>query len=111
MLAVNGNHLVGWSKHHVRQRTNPFHPASYQIVPRKNKALRIFGGAPWVKNPLIHHNIFRVAVADQPLGIGEAVYVNSSPATVHKDEVGVADQSEMPISVALDEEVFRVPPE
>jgi hypothetical protein len=58
---------------------------------------------------LINLNKVRIARADHPLRIHEAVHVNRDPAVVDKREVRVADQPEMVLPESLDEELFRMP--
>src|SRR6266700_4593100 len=62
------------------------------------------------ENALIHFNKLRIARADHPLRIYEAVHVNHDPATIHEHEVRVRDQPEMVRPESLDEELFRMPP-
>ena len=59
---------------------------------------------------LFNFNKVRIARADHPLRIHEAVHVNRDPAAVHEREVRVADQPEMVLPESLDEELFRMPP-
>src|SRR5438874_3155886 len=75
------------------------------------KALRISSGALLCRaeNALIHFNKLRIARADHPLRIYEAVHVNRDPAAIHEHEVRVRDQPEMVRPESLDEELFRMP--
>src|SRR5438128_731225 len=61
------------------------------------KTLRISSGALLCRaeNALIHFNKLRIARADHPLRIYEAVHVNRDPAAIHEHEVRVRDQPEM----------------
>ena len=62
------------------------------------------------KAALFNFNKVRIAGADHPLRIHEAVYVNCDPAAVDKREVSVADQAEMVLPESLDKEFFWMPP-
>src|SRR2546430_6016493 len=76
------------------------------------KAPRISSGALLRRTEaaLLDFNKFRIAGADYPLRIYEAVHVNRDPAAIHEHEVGVPDQPEMARPESLDEELFRMPP-
>src|SRR5438132_5106786 len=76
------------------------------------KAPRISSGALFRRTEaaLLDFNKFRIAGADYPLRIYEAVHVNCHPAAVHEHEVRVPDQPEMARPESLDEELFRMPP-
>src|SRR5256886_5686107 len=78
----------------------------------QKKALRISSGALLcrAKDALLNFNKVRIACADHPLHIYEAVHVNRDPAVVHEHEVRVPDQPEMVRPESLDEELFRMPP-
>src|SRR5213083_3753075 len=78
----------------------------------QKKALRISSGALLcrAKDALLNFNKVRIACADHPLRIYEAVHVNRDPAVVHEHEVRVPDQPEMVRPESLDEELFRMPP-
>src|SRR6266478_4075590 len=60
---------------------------------------------------LLHFNEVRFARADHPLRIDKTVHVNGDSAAVHEREVRVPDQPDMSCSVALNEKLFRMPPE
>ena len=62
------------------------------------------------EDALINFNEVRIARADYPLGIYEAVHVNRYPTALHEHEVRVPDQSEMVRPESLDEEFFRMSP-
>src|SRR6266480_4599616 len=76
------------------------------------KALRVFSEALLcrAKDALLNFNKARIACADHPLRIYEAVHVNRDPAVVHEHEVRVPDQPEMVRPESLDEELLRMPP-
>src|SRR5213595_3195556 len=78
----------------------------------QKKALRVFSGALLcrAKDALLNFNKVRIACADHPLRIYEAVHVNRDPAVVHEHEVRVPDQPEMVRPESLDEELLRMPP-
>jgi len=59
---------------------------------------------------LLDFNKLRIAGADHPLRIDEAVYVNCDPAAVHERKVRVPDQPDMVRPESLDKELLRVPP-
>src|SRR5213592_396754 len=77
----------------------------------QKKALRVFSGALLcrAKDALFDFDKLRIACADHPLRIYEAVHVNRDPAAVHEHEVRVPDQPEMVRPESLDEELFRMP--
>src|SRR5437867_11547445 len=77
-----------------------------------NKSAPHFSGALLchAANSLFDYNKLRIACADHPLRIYEAVHVNRDPAAVHEHEVRVPDQPEMARPESLDEELFRMPP-
>src|SRR4029453_10785754 len=56
-------------------------------------------------------NKLRIARANHPLRIHEAVHVNRGPAAIHEHEVRVSEQPEMVGAVSLDEELFRMLPQ
>src|SRR6266480_3492253 len=62
------------------------------------------------RDALLNFNKVRIACADHPLRIYEAVHVNRDPAVVHEHEVRVPDQPEMVRPKSLDEEFLRMPP-
>src|SRR5437762_13265567 len=78
----------------------------------QKKAPRISSGALLcrAKDALLNFNKARIACADHPLRIYEAVHVNRDPAVVHEHEVRVPDQPEMVRPESLDEEFLRMPP-
>src|SRR5437867_200159 len=61
------------------------------------KSAPLFSGALLchAANSLFDHDKLRIACADHPLRIYEAVHINRDPAAVHEDEVRVPDQPEM----------------
>src|SRR6266571_1682046 len=77
----------------------------------QKKAPRISSGALLcrAKDALLNFNKVRIACADHPLRIYEAVHVNRDPAAVHEHEVRVPDQPEMVRPESLDEELLRMP--
>src|SRR5437667_6745278 len=78
----------------------------------KKKAPRISSGAllSRAEDALFNLNKFRIACADYPLRIYEAVHVNRDPTAIHEHEVRVPDQPEMVRPESLDEEFFRMSP-
>src|SRR6266480_5491857 len=62
------------------------------------------------RDALLNFNKVRIACADHPLRIYEAVHVNRDPAVVHEHEVRVPDQPEMVRPESLDEELLRMRP-
>src|SRR5438093_2121643 len=79
------------------------------LTPKKSATL--FSGALLchAANSLFDHDKLRIACADHPLRIYEAVHINRDPAAVHEHEVRVPDQPEMARPESLDEELFRMP--
>src|SRR5205809_7144963 len=78
----------------------------------QKKALRISSGALLcrAKDALLNFNKVRIACADYPLRIYEAVHLNSDPAVVHEHEVRIPDQPEMVRPESLDEELLGMQP-
>src|SRR5947199_9600143 len=76
------------------------------------KSAPLFSGALLchAANSLFDHDKLRIACADHPLRIYEAVHINRDPAAVHEHEVRVPDQPEMARPESLDEELLRMPP-
>jgi hypothetical protein len=62
------------------------------------------------EDALVNFDKVRIARADHPLRVYEAVHVNRDPAAIHEREVRVPDQPEMVLPKSLDEELFRMPP-
>ena len=58
---------------------------------------------------LINYNIVRIALADHPLRIYEAIHVNRDPAVVYERKVSIPDQPEMVLTKSLDEELLWMP--
>src|SRR6266700_4113528 len=102
---------VGWTHAWVlvRQVVESF-LAQHAIDAKKRSAFR---GAllSYADDALLHFYKLGLAGADHPLCIDKTVHVNGDPATVHEREVRVPDQPDMVCPVALNEKLFRMPPE
>src|SRR6202030_3359028 len=98
----------GWVLVRLKWLKRPF--ANRAIDAKKRSA---FCGAllSYADDVLLHFYKLGLAGADHPLCIDKTVHVNGDPATVHEREVRVSDQPDMVCPVALDEKLFRMPPE
>src|SRR6478672_9865757 len=90
--------------------SRPFEKRGIRSVQKKRSAFRAERFLCREDDALINFNKLGIACADHALRVYKAVHVNRDPAAVQEHEVRVPNQPEMSLPVALDKELFRMPP-